>query len=97
MLLGLKETAVTQDHRGPEVFRAQLVFLEKPEKGAVTGRMELVGCREKEVQRVTAGSTASQDCQGRKAIEVNSGPQVLQDLPEKMGQGEKTDRSDKEV
>lgn len=87
---------MTQDLRGPEVFRVQLVFLAKLEKGGATERTELAGCREREAPRATVGLMASPDFQERKDTEVNQGLPAPQDLPEKTGQGERMDQSDKE-
>lgn len=71
MLLDLRETAVTLDHRGPEVFRVQLVHPEKQENGVVMEPMALVVCQERQGQRVTVGLMAFPGFQERKAIEEN--------------------------
>lgn len=73
-----------------------MVFLEKLENGGATERTERAACPEKEARRATVGSTAFPDFQERKDTEVNQGLPDLQDLPEKTGPGERTDRSDKE-
>lgn len=97
MLLDLKVTVGTLDHRDPEVFRDQLAPQEKQERGVVMELMVHEECQERQGPRATEVLTASLVFLERKDTEEKWVLQVLQDLQERMAKEEKMARLDREV
>ena len=97
MLLDLKGTVATLDHRDPEVFKVRQGLQENQERGVVTALMVLEVCQESLGPRVTEVSTASLVSPERRDTEENTVHRVLRVLQERTAQEVKMARLDREV
>ncbi|CAG5896467.1 unnamed protein product [Menidia menidia] len=93
----LKVTVGTMGHRDPEVFRVQLVYQGKQEKGVAMELTVREGCQDSQEQRVTEVLMASLVFLERKDTGENMAPRALQVLLEKMVPEVKMARLDREV